>query len=232
MAEEGGIGAASARRAAGSRSAPGDSSGTPQISDDLAAIREAFDLRAPVYDESEMHRELAEAVASFAATSDAGTVLDVATGTALVLRALRVHLPRARLIGADISPGMLAVARKALPDAEWLEADAASLPFPDASVDLITCATALHVIPDTRGTIGEWRRLLRPGGRVVTATFMAGSRRPGPAKYRTLSTDHESFESPAALESRVAGAGFAVARHAESRFGQDVILIAELVPEG
>jgi ubiquinone/menaquinone biosynthesis C-methylase UbiE len=231
MAEEGGAGAASPQRPAVSRSSQSDSSEITRISDDLAAIRAAFDDRAPVYDKSRMHRDLADAVASFAKTTDVATVLDVATGTGLVLRALRAHLPDARLIGADISPGMLAVARGELLDAEWLEADAAALPLPDASVDLITCVTALHVIPDARGTIGEWRRLLRPGGRVVTATFMAGSRRPGPAKYRTSSTDHKSFESPAALESSVAGAGLVVARHAESRFGQDVVLIAELVAE-
>lgn len=200
------------------------------ISDELGAIRDAFDLRAPVYDESTMHRELAAAVASFAAESDAGTVLDVATGTGLVLRALREHLPEARLIGADISPGMLAVACEALPDAEWLEADAAALPLPDGSVDLVTCVTALHVIPDAQSAIREWRRVLRPGGRAVTATFTAESRRPVRPEDQSFAIDHEPFASPHALEATAVG--FSVTRHTEWRLGQHAVLIAELVAEG
>ncbi|MFE6733297.1 class I SAM-dependent methyltransferase [Microbacterium sp. NPDC057650] len=235
MPDEGGAGAASPRRAAGSRSASADSSEIPQISDHLAAIRDAFDDRAPTYDESEMHRALADAVASFTAPSAAGTVLDVATGTGLVLRALRALLPSARLIGADISPGMLAVARGALPDAEWLEADAAALPLPDAAVDLISCVTALHLIPDVRGALHEWRRVLAPGGRLVTATFLmpddahaAERLRQEPSAARPYVRDHGPFHSVEASTTTFREFGFGVRRHAVWADDVDAVLIAEL----
>ncbi|WP_429608163.1 hypothetical protein [Staphylococcus aureus] len=59
------------------------------MTDDLlAAVRARFDGRAAEYDESAMHRELAAAVAAFADLDGVRDVLDVATGTGLVLRAL------------------------------------------------------------------------------------------------------------------------------------------------
>lgn len=95
-----------------------------------------------------MHRDLAWDVADSVDLAGVNVVLDVATGTGLVLRALASRDARLHLIGVDISPGMLAVARAALSAAEWIEADAASLPLEWASVDVVTCVTALHIIPD------------------------------------------------------------------------------------
>ncbi|MGO7983972.1 class I SAM-dependent methyltransferase, partial [Rhizobium johnstonii] len=74
-------------------------------------------------------------------------VLDVATGTGLVLRALRQDAGLT-LYGVDISEGMLAVARRELPDGRVLAAEATDLPFTDAQFDLVTCVTALQLIPD------------------------------------------------------------------------------------
>ena len=196
--------------------------------DSLSAIREVFDGRAADYDESLMHRELAKEVADFVELDEVLDVLDVATGTGLVLRALDEVKAGLAMVGADISPGMLAVAHDALPQAQWIEADAASLPLPDSSVDLITCVTALHIIPGRVRTVSEWRRLLRPGGRIVTATFLRGSHQPGPAKYRLAAVDHQSFDSVDALGETFAPLGFAVTRHIEWGDGDTAMLIAEL----
>ncbi len=122
-------------------------------SDVHETIRRRFDERAAHYDESDMHRGVADAVARFASLDGVDAVLDVATGTGLVLRALRDRLARQgaqepRLVGVDLSPQMLMVARRELPGATLEVADAASLPLPDASVDLVTCVTALHILPD------------------------------------------------------------------------------------
>ncbi|GAA4156335.1 class I SAM-dependent methyltransferase [Leifsonia shinshuensis] len=118
-----------------------------------------------------MHRELAAAVAAFADLDGVHDVLDVATGTGLVLRALASRDRALQLTGIDLSGGMLAVARAALPEAELVEADATVLPFGDDAFDLVTCATGVHLFPDADAAIAEWARVLRPGGRVVTATF-------------------------------------------------------------
>ncbi len=207
----------------------------------VRAVRARFDGRAPSYDESAMHRGLAVAVAAFVDLARATSVLDVATGTGLVLRALRDRAalngleaqPR-RMVGVDISPGMLAVARTALPDAALIEADARALPLAVASVDLVTCVTGLHLIPGTRLVLDEWARVLRPGGSVVTATFAAfdpGRHHrervgdPAPAPYPMR---HDEFRTPEALQDVMAPSGLRLRRHEHWTDGHDTVLIAEL----
>lgn len=206
------------------------------MSDDVVyAVRARFDARSATYDESAMHRDLADAVAAFATPARDATVLDVATGTGLVLRALRDRhgLEPAHLAGVDVSPGMLAVAREALPGVALVEADARRLPLADSSVDLVTCVTGLHLIPGTDRVLAEWARVLRPGGTVVTATFAEFD----PSRHhrevvasRTVPypMQHDPFRSPESLGATVAGAGFVVGRHTTWTDGHDVLLLAEL----
>ncbi|MGV8979131.1 MAG: class I SAM-dependent methyltransferase [Cellulomonas sp.] len=204
------------------------------------AVRARFDGRASSYDESTMHRSLAGTVAAFVDLTHVTSVLDVATGTGLVLRALRDRCgsDAPRMIGVDVSPGMLAVARRALPDAALIEADARSLPLPDASVDLITCVTGLHLIPDTRAVLDEWVRVLRPGGAVVTATFavfdphrhhreLTGTADPVPYPMR-----HAEFATPRALEDATGPSGFRLRRHDSWTGDGETLLIAELTVGG
>lgn len=200
------------------------------MQDALSAIRLAFDERSATYDDGAFHRDLARRVAEFADLAAVHAVLDVATGTGLVLRHLAERAPRLDLAGTDISRGMLAQAAVNLPSGTWIEADAASLPLPDASVDLITCVTALHIIPDVTSAVAEWRRVLRPAGRVVTATFLRESRQPGPAKYRSFGVDHESFDAVDTLTATFARWRFGVLRHVEWRQDDMAMLIAELAP--
>ncbi len=200
--------------------------------DVVRAVREAFDERAPEYDDSEMHRRLAEAVAEFTAV-DAGTsVVDIATGTGLVLRALAARAADLDLVGVDISPGMLAVARAALPEARWIEADVTHVPVESASADLITCVTALHIFPDPAAAVREWRRMLRPGGRVVTATFAQAGGDHNPhggvsAPPSSYPRDHASFATRDALAVALAPAGLAPVRSTTWEHHGDVVLIVE-----
>ncbi|HEY8717447.1 class I SAM-dependent methyltransferase [Pengzhenrongella sp.] len=206
------------------------------MTDDVVqAVRIRFDGRAPSYDESAMHRGLADAVAAFVDLAHVTSILDVATGTGLVLRALRDRCgPDApRMIGVDVSPGMLAVARHALPDAELIEADVRSLPIPDASVDLVTCVTGLHLIPDTPVVLDEWARVLRPGGGVVTATFATSD----PSRHHQERANavqapypnrHDEFCTPQALEDVMVPSGFSLRRHTYWTGDDETLLIAEL----
>lgn len=201
----------------------------PASADDhLRMVRERFDGRAPTYDESEMHRALASAVAAFIALDGVDTVLDVATGTGLVLRALRDRGFAGPLTGVDLSPGMIDEARRHLTDADLIVADAADLPLPDASFDLVTCVTGLQLFPHPGAAIAEWARVLRPGGRAVTATFVAVD----PTRHRAApppgTSDHSPFDSVAHLTETVAPAGFRVARTQTWTEGADELLIAEL----
>jgi ubiquinone/menaquinone biosynthesis C-methylase UbiE len=101
-------------------------------------------------------------------------VLDVGcgTGTLLIEAATRV-VPSGSMQGIDRSPEMLAHARRKAAaqgvTANFVEGSANRLPFPDASFDVVLCTLMLHHLPALMqmATIGEMRRVLRPGGRMV-----------------------------------------------------------------
>ncbi|WP_125776482.1 class I SAM-dependent methyltransferase [Antribacter gilvus] len=203
----------------------------------LSAVVASFDQRAATYDESEMHRGLAEAVAGFVdLDARVRVVLDVATGTGLLLRALGARVtPDVRLIGVDVSPGMLAVAQEHLPHATLVVGDTTALGLPDTSVDLVTCVTALHLFEDPAAVFAEWARVLTPGGRVVTATFAAqpgtqrGPRVVNPRPYRS---NHAAFESHELVADAAASAGFRLSRRGTWSGTRDRCVLAELTLEG
>ncbi|MCP2267227.1 class I SAM-dependent methyltransferase [Promicromonospora thailandica] len=95
-----------------------------------------------------------------------GRVLDAACGSGAVTRQLvdRGH----DVVGVDGSPGMLGLARRAVPEATLLEGDLAALPLPDADVDHVTCTLALSHVTDLRPFFAEAARVMRPGGHLIT----------------------------------------------------------------
>jgi ubiquinone/menaquinone biosynthesis C-methylase UbiE len=194
----------------------------------LRLVRERFDLRASTYDESPMHRGLAAGVAEFADLSGVDDVLDVATGTGLVLRALRDRGFTGALTGVDLAPAMLLVASGFLADALLIESDAAELPLLAHTFDLVTCVTGLQLFPRPDAAIAEWTRVLRPGGRAITATFI----RFDPNLHRAAPPpgylNHQPFDSVSHLGETVAPAGFTVTRDTTWTDGADELLIAEL----
>jgi ubiquinone/menaquinone biosynthesis C-methylase UbiE len=101
-------------------------------------------------------------------------VLDVACGTGIVARTAAGRVgTTGRVTGFDLNPGMLAVAQRLLPDFEWRQGDATSLPFPDASFDRVLCQFALMFFPDRLAALREMRRVLAPEGTVGLATWDA-----------------------------------------------------------
>ncbi len=99
-------------------------------------------------------------------------VLDVATGTARLPRALFAQTGyRGRVIGLDLSRRMLEQAVKATqPWAEriiFLHQDAAQLPFPNETFDAVTCLEALEFMPCPDDTLRELVRVLRDGGALL-----------------------------------------------------------------
>ena len=96
-------------------------------------------------------------------------VLDVACGTGIVAR--RAAARGAEVVGADLNGQMLAVASAAEPAIEWLEADAADLPFPDGAFDVVLCQQGLQFMPDPAAAVAEMRRVLAPGGRLAVSVW-------------------------------------------------------------
>jgi demethylmenaquinone methyltransferase/2-methoxy-6-polyprenyl-1,4-benzoquinol methylase len=136
-------------------------------------VRALFDQGAPSYDRI-------NAIFSFgtgaryrrdalrrAGLAPGERVLDVATGTGLVAReALGIVGQAGEVVGLDLSAGMLREARGSLPIA-LVQARAEALPLADTSVDLVSMGYALRHVPDLVLTFSEFRRVLRPGGRVL-----------------------------------------------------------------
>lgn len=64
--------------------------------------------------------------------------------------------------------------------------DAASLPYPDASVDAVVLTTVLGEIPDQRSAMAEIARVLRPGGRLVVGELFGDPHFTTPARVERL----------------------------------------------
>ena len=99
--------------------------------------------------------------------------LEIGAGTGY----FSLNLLQAGVVGeatcTDISPGMVATlarnARHLGLDVRTARADAESLPFADASFDLVLGHAVLHHLPNLRAAFSEFHRVLRPGGRIVFA---------------------------------------------------------------
>lgn len=104
-------------------------------------------------------------------------VLDVACGPGSVTRLVAERVgPNGRVIGCDLSPAMLELARaKPSPPAaapvEYIEAPADRLPVEDRSFDTATCQQGLQFFPDRPAGLAEMHRALRPGGRLGIAVW-------------------------------------------------------------
>lgn len=95
------------------------------------------------------------------------SVLDVACGTGVLAEhAQRLVGESGRVVALDPSLAMLLCAR-ARGAGRLARARAEALPFGDASFDLVTMGYALRHVADLRTTFAEYRRVLRPGGRLL-----------------------------------------------------------------
>ncbi len=102
-------------------------------------------------------------------------VLDVACGTGLIARRAAEQVGAAGSVtGIDLAPDMIDVAkaneRPAGVHIEWHVADAACLPLPDASNDVVLCQMGLMFMEDRTAALAEMRRVLTPGGRIALNT--------------------------------------------------------------
>jgi SAM-dependent methyltransferase len=138
-----------------------------------APLRSMFDRLAPAWDPHRAVDHLDPALARVGQSPR--SILDLGTGTGRAAAALARRWPDAQVVGVDVAPAMIDEARRHLhPDlAERVRfevADAARLPYGDASFDLVVLA---NMIP----FFDELERVTAPGGHVVFG-FSSGDRTP------------------------------------------------------
>lgn len=101
-------------------------------------------------------------------------VLEVAAGTGVVTRRLAETLPEhVAIVATDLNQAMLdeAAAIGTARPVEWRQMDAMSLPFADASFDVVACQFGVMFFPDRPKCFSEARRVLRPGGALIFNTW-------------------------------------------------------------
>jgi demethylmenaquinone methyltransferase/2-methoxy-6-polyprenyl-1,4-benzoquinol methylase len=165
-----------------------------------------------------------------------GSALDVACGSGkLTARLAQIAGARGRVVGLDFSPKMLEVARRDHPGIEFIEGDALTLPFDDASFDASTIAFGLRNLANPVRGLSEMLRVVRPGGRAVVLEFVRPPKGPvgsayrlylrnvlpaiggalsgQPSAYRYLSDTVDSYRTPDELRAMAAAAGWTLVRY-------------------
>lgn len=100
-------------------------------------------------------------------------VLDVACGTGIVARTAAGRVgPGGTVVGVDVNPAMLELARElGGPSIEFVESNAQTLPFEDASFDAVFCQQGLQFFGDRAAALAEMFRVTTPRARTVCAVW-------------------------------------------------------------
>src|SRR5262245_6753462 len=161
-----------------------------------AYLRSLFDRGAPHYDRVNgfgflwtggLYRRRALRLAGLRPGMQ---VVDVACGTGPVARAcLDVLRGDGRVIGVEPSAGRLAVAQRRVRCAEFRAGHAEALPVEDASADFVAMGYALRHVAELERAFREFRRVLRPGGRLLVLEVSRPSTRLGLLLARTYFRD-------------------------------------------
>ncbi|HEY3068797.1 MAG TPA: ubiquinone/menaquinone biosynthesis methyltransferase [Gaiellaceae bacterium] len=195
-------------------------------------MRTMFDRIAPVYDAMNRAMTLGldrrwRRLTASAVVRPGDRVIDACCGTGdLALADARAG---GRVTGVDFSEEMLARAERKAPEFDWVRADVAALPFPDASFEVATVGFGIRNLADLEGGLGELARVLVPGGRLgcleitrprgVLRPFfrlwfdglvpVAGRILPGGGAYSYLPASVRRFPGPEDLAAAMRRAGFA-----------------------
>ena len=144
--------------------------------------------------------EWAPLIVAEARVAPGRSVLDVACGTGIVARtAADAQRGQGRVVGVDLNPAMLSVARRVRPEIDWREGDAASLPFPDGAFDVVLCQMALMFFPDRVKALREMARVVTGRGTVGVVVPAALPSQPAYAPFGGMAARHAGPDALALL---------------------------------
>ena len=217
----------------------------------FASIARAYDLnnRLHSFGMDQRWRRVAVRMASVQPGED---VVDIACGTG-DLTELFATTKACSVLGLDFTPPMLEIAREKSAKAghagavpRYEHGDATALALPDASADVVSIAFGLRNVGDPAKALAEFRRVLRPGGRLIvlefdeprnslirwanrlythrimpwTASWIA---RDSSGAYHYLPRSVETFLSAEKLRTAMAAAGFSEIEQRPLTFGTCVV---------
>jgi ubiquinone/menaquinone biosynthesis C-methylase UbiE len=139
-----------------------------------------------------LFRPFAEQLIARLAPKPTDNIIDVACGTGIAARVAREQLgPQPRIVGVDVAPAMLAVARTVDQTIDWRHGNATSLPV-DASerFTVVTCHQGLQFMADKPAVLRDMRRVLAPAGRVGIATWSSLEELPGMVELNAVVERH------------------------------------------
>lgn len=229
----------------------------------FAAIASSYDLnnRVHSFGLDQRWRKRAVGLCTVRPTDD---VLDVACGTGDLTEAFADARP-ASITGLDFTEPMLVIAREKSrrrrrgnagqaarrPEPTYIQGDAMALPFADASMDVVSIAFGIRNVAEPARALHEFRRVLRPAGRLavlefsepenrilrwlngiytrrimpVTASLLARDRS---GAYRYLPKSVATFHDREAFVTLLGEAGFGSVRQYPLTFGTCVIYLAQV----
>jgi len=133
---------------------------------------------------NEGNKSLLDAALDAAAPASGARALDVGFGGGYTLERLAPVVAPERVAGVELSEAMIVAVRDRCGDAFDLHlADAAALPFPTASFDLVLSVNTIYFWPDPARVLAEANRVLKPGGRLVLGYRSRSFLRPNPVSW-------------------------------------------------
>jgi len=226
------------------------------VADKRRRVREMFAAIAPSYDlNNRLHsfwqdQRWRRKAVKLAQLKPSDVVVDVACGTGDLTLAFAGAKPRAAY-GIDFTFEMLPIAKRKseisdsqsqISNPRYVNGDAQSLPLPDACCDVVSIAFGIRNVQDPAKALVEFRRVLRPGGRVIilefslptnallrglynfyfkqilprTATWISGDKT---GAYRYLPQSVNTFIGRSAMMSMMRDAGFGQVEQHAMTFG-------------
>lgn len=142
-------------------------------SSNQAEIQKAFTQQAEGFESGKMNfsrKEYLEYAVSQIAPKKTDRVLEVAAGTCACGRAIAPHVDSVTCL--DLTPAMLSVGKEKaeeenIRNISFVPGDAAELPFPKDSFDVVLSRLAFHHFPDVKQPFAEMVRVLKPNGKLV-----------------------------------------------------------------